>query len=173
MNFSEHIEKLCSFISRDNITLILAVFGSFGTLINWISSFISNRRNLDIRIVGYRQDAPHALLLYMSFMNNSRLPISISDISIEIEGVRHSCQKIPITALEEEIRRNGHSLFHYVHKTMEFPISISGLNGTSGYAYFSFPEATLQSGATRLNFLISTNRGKAIETSLELGRHLD
>ena len=133
MHFSEYIEKLLSLFTRDNITLILAIFGSLGTLISWIFSYISNRRNLDIHVVGYRQDTPHALLLYVSFINNSRLPISISDISIKINGIISSCQKIPITALEEEISRKGNAISHYDHKTIGFPISIPGLNGTSGY----------------------------------------
>lgn len=166
------LERLISLCTMDNLTFLLAAFGSLGTVISGIHGFINNRQNIDFHIVGQRSDSK-SILLYMAFVNNSQLPISITSISIKIDGVFYSCQEIPITTLEETTRCKNKILSHHSYKSIPLPITMQGLCGTSGYVYVEFPEAKPQPEAKELTFQVSTNRGKAIEKSLSLGRPLD
>lgn len=168
-------DKLLSLLTRENITLVLAIFGSLGTLFAWVYNFLHNRKNISFHIVGnrYSDFCKSSLLLYMTFINNSRLPISITSISVNVNGAYHSCQEIPITTFEETTRCKGEILTHHEYKSLPLPIVITGLSGTSGYVYFEFPEEKPQLDAKSLIFRVSTNRGKAIERKLSLGRHLE
>lgn len=109
----------------------------------------------------------------MMFTNKSRLPIAITNIGVYINSTFYSCIEIPIVALEETTRCKNEIISHHEYKSLPMPIVISGLGGTSGYVYFEFPEVVFQSDTTHLTFRLSTNRGKAIERKLSLGRHLD
>lgn len=167
------MDKLTSLLTRENITLSLAIFGSASSVFTWLYSFVVNRKNIQFHIIGQRYSDSESLLLYMSFINKSRLPISITAISVKDNNALYSCQEIPITTLEETTRCGNKVISHHEYKSMPLPITISGLSGTSGYVYFEFPEAKPQLDATRLTFRVSTNRGKAVEKTLSLGRHLD
>ena len=73
---SEIIETIHNFITRENITLVLAILGSFGTLSSWFFVLLKNRKNLKMHIVGHRfSEDNHSLLIYTMFENKSRLPI--------------------------------------------------------------------------------------------------
>lgn len=169
----ENSEKLISLFTRDNITLALSLFGSFGTAFLMVHNFIINRKNLNMRIVGHRCADKKSLLLYVAFENKSRLPISVTGISVMINEVWYSCIEPPVVALEETFRTGITVTSRHEYKSLSLPISISSLGGISGYVYFEFPEADFRPDATHLKFLINSNRGKVIEKTLSLGRHLD
>lgn len=155
-------------LTRENITLALAILGSIGSLSSWIYTFINNRKNLTFHIVGRRYFENESLFLYMSFVNKSRLPISITSIGVKIDDELYSCQEVPIATFEETAPDK-----HREYKSMPMPISIPGLGGTSGYVYFGLPKAVPQADATHLIFRVSTNRGRIIERKLALGTRLD
>lgn len=160
--------------TRNNITLFLSIFGSVGTLASWLFTLAKNRKNLNIQIVGRRfSDDANSLLLYAMFENKSRLPILITGISVQLDSIWYSCEKIPLTTFTETTKCKGEILSHHEYQSLPLPIFITSLGGTSGYVYFAFPESSLPPDATHLNFLISTNRGKPIEKKLWLGHPLD
>lgn len=166
-------ELLQSLLTKENITLFLSILGVLGSFSSWVYIFIKNRKNINFRIVGQRYCDDHSLLIYMMFTNKSRLPIAITNIGVYINSTFYSCIEIPVVALEETTRCKTEIISHHEYKSLPMPIVIPGLGGTSGYVYFEFPEAVLQSDTTHLTFRLSTNRGKAIERKLSLGRHLD
>lgn len=166
------METLLSLFTRNNITLALSIFGSLGTAFTFIHTFIINRKNVNVRIIGHRY-SNKSLLTYMAFENNSRLPISITGISVFIGGIAYSCVEPSVIALETTYRTGKTITSHHEYKTLSLPINLSSLGGTSGYVYFEFPEANIQSDATQLNFSISSNRGTVMKKILSLGRLLD
>ena len=171
---SEIIETIHNFITRENITLALAILGSFGTLSSWFFVLLKNRKNLKMHIVGHRfSEDNHSLLIYTMFENKSRLPISITGIYVEIGNVLYSCEKIPIVTFEETVRNRNQIISRREYRSMTLPISIPELGGTSGYVYFEFPATSEQLPSTHLNFQLSTNRGKIVQNSLSLDRFLD
>lgn len=163
-----------SLFTRDNITLLLSIFGSVGTLSSWIFTIIKNRKNLCIQLIGRRfSDDACSLLVYAMFENKSHLPISITGISVQLDSIWYPCEKIPLTTFTETTRCKDKILSRHEYQSLPLPIFITGLGGTSGYVYFEFPESSLPPDATQMTFLISTNRGKPVEKKLSLGRQLD
>lgn len=167
------MDKFLSFFTKGNITLLLAILGSIGSVSSWIYTFYKNRKNINMTIIGYKYSDSKSLLLYAMFENKSRLPIAITGICVEINNIYHSCTEIPIIALEETIRQGGNIISHQEYKSMPLPISLDCLGATSGYVYFEFPEEVFQTDSTHLSFRLTTNRGKAFEKILSLGRQLD
>lgn len=169
------MKNLIPFFTRENITLALAILGSIGTLTSWTHTLLGNRKNLNVRVVGQRFSEMNndSLLLYMSFENKSRLPIAITSIGIKINEITYTCTEIPIVTFQETTRCKGEILSHHEYTSIPLPISLSGLGATSGYVYFEFPGADFEFDATHLNFQLTTNRGRSIEKTLSLGRHLD
>lgn len=167
------LEKLISILTRENITLALSIFGSIGTLCITIHRIIFNRKNVNTRIVGHNFANGNSLLLYISFENKSRLPISITYISVLINETWYSCVAYPVIALEETNRVGGKIISHYEYKTLSFPVNLSALGGTSGYVFFEFPEAFFQTEPTHMNFSISSTRGIVLKKKLSLGDPLD
>lgn len=166
------LETLASLFTRDNITLALSIFGSIGTVFTFIHTFITNRKNVNVRIIGHRF-SDESLLIYMAFENKSRLPISVTGITVMINGVWYSCVEPSITVLNETFRTGKIVTSHHEYKSLALPISLPSLGGTSGYVYFEFPEAIFQTDTTQLKFLINSNRGVVVEKTLPLGHHLD
>ncbi len=166
-------EEIISLFNRENITLALSIFGSLGTVFTIFYNIAINRKNLNVRIVGYRYTDKESLILYLAFENKSHLPISVTGINVMINGVWYSCVEPSITVLNETFRTGKIVTSHNEYKSLALPISLPSLGGTSGYVYFEFPEAIFQTDTTRLNFLINSNRGVVVEKTLPLGRHLD
>lgn len=167
------LDKILALFNRENITLALSIFGSLGTLFTIFYNIAVNRKKLNVRIVGYRYSDKESLLLYIAFENKSRLPISVTGINVMINGVWYSCVEPSITVLNETFRTGKIVTSHHEYKSLALPLSLPSLGGASGYVYFEFPEAIFQTDATRLKFLINSNRGVVTEKTLSLGRHLD
>lgn len=76
-------QTVSKLLTRENITLALSIFGSIGTLITFISSYLHTRKNLKIKISrsGYGRSTPK-MLISLTFENQSRLPISITSIKV-------------------------------------------------------------------------------------------
>lgn len=166
------LETLASLFTRDNITLALSIFGSIGTVFTFIHTFITNRKTVNVRIIGHRF-SDESLLIYMAFENNSRLPISITGISVSIEEITYPCIEPPVIALETTHRTGKTITSHHEYKTLNLPINLSSLGGASGYVYFEIPEANSQNNAIQLMFSINSNRGLVIKKKLSLGHLLD
>ncbi len=155
--------------TKENITFALSIFGSLGTLFGLIHTFFINRRHLQMTISGHVFGDTKMLVVYASFVNKSRLPISITDISVKIGDIYYPCVQPPIVALEETKRVKGAIVSHKETSSLSMPINVASLSGTSGYICFEFPEVAFQSDATDLIFSVSSNRGKVFEKKLPLG----
>lgn len=166
------MENLLRLLTMENITLALSIIGAAGTFISSFYKLVLNRTKIKVRIAGQLLE-PDSAILYVLFENHSRLSISLTSISLKIEGISHPCTEIPTTVLENTIRAGKDIISHSKFQTIQIPIFIPALGSTSGYIFFELPEAVLQSNTTHLNFLISTNRKKIVQMKLSLGRPLD
>ena len=148
------------YLTKENITLAIALFGAIGTIFTWILNAIHNHKNLDLKIVQISRTEKQ-LTMYLSILNKSQLPISISGIAILLNNVYYPCDVI------------SHSAYtiHYSNKdtdicTLPFPITLGSLSGTSGYIEFDISSNASKFFSNPLTVQVSTNRGKAIEMKL-------
>ena len=158
--------------TKENITFALSIFGSLGTLFTLIHTFFINRINLQMTISGHLFGDTKMLVIYASFVNKSRLPISITDISVKIGDIYYPCVQPPIVTLKETEKVNDVIISHKETNSLSMPINVASLSGSSGYICFEFPEVAFRPDATDLIFSVSSNRGKVFEKKLPLGRPL-
>lgn len=161
MNLETIIGLIFSFFTRENVTFLLGAFGSLGTLY----TLFAQRKNISLSIQSYRYKNK-SLLMFISFTNHSRLPISILNVSIIQDNICYPCVYIP-TVVCEHTRRSGKEIIsHREELSIQFPISLASLAGSSGYLYFDRLPENYPDDATTLTVQVSTNRGLATKMKL-------
>lgn len=144
--------------TKENITFSLAVFGSIGTLISAIISFIHRRKKLSIHISKLYFDHT-SIWLYCIFENKSQLPISINSLAVQIRNSFIYTSQIPQKVFEVTDRSGNTITSKREFYSIAFPISLPALSGTAGYVYFDIPGERLETLPTELFFQAGTNRG--------------
>lgn len=143
---------------------MLGLIGSVGTA--W--QLFRSRRNLRLSLpyFGYRQEKQLALA-YIQFDNLSNSAISITDVSIVINGITYPCNKLP-TIVASSDRRIGEKTVSYSSLyNMALPVCLSGYGGSSGYFVFQIPLESSPLDSTYRTFLISTSRGSSFRAELK------
>lgn len=140
-----------------HIAIIISGISLLLSLYNLFYSIFVNRKKINIEFLTYRIVKIKESYIYqfkVSFTNCSRLPISITNISINNNifcayGPHLiKVEKIPLVAKESRIEET---------RTIQFPINLSQLEGKTGYLEFKLPNK-LDIEDIILN--IFTNRGK-------------
>lgn len=163
MDTQAALQFICKLLSKENITFALSVFGSIGTL--W--TIIQSRKNLDFKLhyFGYSKERKLALA-YIQFVNKSRIPISITDVCLKIDRVVYPCKKIPSiagTVLHKCFGTQSVDNFYSV----QLPIFLSALGGTSCYLVFDIPQEYDTPLSTPVKITVSSNRGRTLEVELQ------
>ncbi len=161
------MEELKALFTRNNITLALSIFGAIGTVGTWIYNYIKTRKSFTIELNGYRFN-PNGLLLHVQFVNKSTLSLSINEIAIKHNENEYPCSKIPQKVLETTKRIGKEIVDHKEYYSLEFPINLPALCGTSGYLYFSSDSENFPQISTEVTVIIRSNRGRAVERRLPL-----
>lgn len=156
-----------TYLTKENITFILAVIGSFGTITGWIYAYITTRKKLNLRVFAYTFKEEKALF-YLSFENKSRLPISITDLALKINETYYSCKHIPQRVTSTQHTVGGKIVNSIDYYNIQFPVELGSLGSTSGYVLFVFPKGVEIPDSKNLMIQVSSNRGKAIEMKLSL-----
>lgn len=162
---------MIEYLTRDNVTFILALIGSIGTAYSVIMTFYWHRISIDFDIVEYCP-SKDALVAYMSFTNNSRLPISITDVRIWCDCIPYSCTHTPeIVKIVTRTLGKDKTFQEAIH-SLPLPINLPSLSGTSGFLYFQIPQGTFECDAKTLTVELSTNRHLKLRKTLSLEKSL-
>lgn len=155
------------YINRDNITLFLSILGSAGTILSWLFAWVKSRKNISFRIIKICK-SDKMVIMYASLINRSGSPITIDKISLSHNNVQYTCNEIPKKILSSKTTSGGVVTSEKEIYSLQLPLSLSSLAGISGYFAFQTQKEALSTLSTPLTFLISTNRGKAIEKKLDI-----
>lgn len=152
-------ETFTELLTRDNVTLALSIFGSLGTLITLITNFLVYRKNLKIHISDafYLSDRK---LLYIKvlFENRSRLPISITKISLSINKEIFTPTKLT-HCVHDYKNKDGEEIVDRIFTyNSQLPKMISALGAECGYIIFDIPEEVMQNLSTPLSYSIYSTR---------------
>ncbi len=145
------------YITRENITLLIALIGAIGT----ISGIVSKRTNINLKIIDYVHIKTHKNIvqLFLLIENRSSNPIIISSISISyLKGKKYYCELLPKIITENKLNK----VF-----TPNFPINLQAYQGYQGYFEFLYCEDISLVEGKNLDIQIYTNR-KVINKSLTL-----
>lgn len=159
---------MSEYLTRENITLALSIFGSLGTLITFISSYHSKRKNLKIIVDNIAYKSNHEMLIIIfTFENHSQLPISICDMSVTINSDKIHASKY-IHSVGEYTHKNGNEVidrkFEY---NLRFPVDIQQLCAVSGYVLFDVSPTMLENLSTPLKLAIRSTRGRVQKIELK------
>ncbi|MDE7046804.1 MAG: hypothetical protein K2P25_02280 [Lachnospiraceae bacterium] len=154
-----------TYITRENITLAIAVFGALGTIASWISNFYHTRKNIGIQIIKISR-IKNSLIAYVSFQNKSQLPISINSISIQVDGKSYSGCAIPPHTIKITKQTGNAITGTREYQSIPFPVNLGSLSGASGYIFFDTSKSVVEALSSPLTVLVSTNRGKSMKMKL-------
>ena len=166
-NSSNILSTLQSWLTRENITLALSIFGTLGTIGTWIYSYLSNRPKLKGKLLCL--DGNEKLcVIYLVISNESHLPISIDNVHLVLKDKTIQCIYYPVVVQNHEITRNGLLLLNDNVYSVSLPINIGAISSHGGFYVFASCQSDLQEVSTELNLLVSTNRGKTVQMTLSL-----
>lgn len=147
------------------VSTVISVLAFLMSLGSWVYTFIHQRRRLNVTLEAH-QLLPKSLVLLLIFENKSRLPISITRISL-LAGTEmlHSIpQSVAFFMTVKNQGRPNEEKKEYC--STEQPINLGSLGAQSAYVFFRDYRQTLPEVPTRLTLELCTNRGKAIQTTL-------
>lgn len=144
-------------LTKENVTLLIAIVGALGSFAMWIYTLIINRKNVSFSIIASYYSRS-SLYVYFIIENKARVNLSVSSIALLVNGEKFFCQQIPMKLFEQNEDKEYFSC--------KFPIFLSSLGGESGYLYFKLQNADLDC-SDKLNVIISTNRGKDVVIQVE------
>lgn len=161
------MNNLSWFSNQLNITTVIAVAGFIISCATVIYQAVSKRKRLRVRVLSY--DAyKNVMYLTMLFENLSQLPVSITNILYIEEGEEFNCTSIPVKISESTERCGSEIIERRISYSEKMPIQLEPLGAASGIILFEKMPARLKNVPKSLTFLICTNRGKAIQKTLEL-----
>lgn len=164
--------EITTYITKENITFVLATIGSLGTIVTWIVLLMKNRVNFSVKTNGYFSSSK-GLLLHVQIINNSRLPLNITGFSISVQSTEIFASAISRKVFESKVKHNGVIVEHEKQYSLPLPISLASLYGTSGYVYFEYPEGMSPHLANTVTVKVYANQSKVVEKVLLLDRQLD
>lgn len=152
------------YFTRENITLVIAIFGAIGTIFTWIHNIITNRKNISLSIISaYHKN--NIMVAYIMIENKSRMPICINSFSLTEGKKKVMCKQIP-TKIIEITNRSGTEITDRRNiYSCKFPISLGALSSDSVYTFFDLRDINIDI-SEELNFLIATNRGKELSVRI-------
>lgn len=159
-------------LTRENITLILAIFGSVGTVISWILHVITSRKAVAISL-GRIYEPSTSLSCFLLFENKSRLPISITSIAVLIDDIPFPCVAFPHAAFKIIEKKGNIVTYRKELQAVSMPLNLAPLCSASGFLDFDIPPEYLQKLSTPLILQVSTNRGRLKQIRLEFEGYND
>lgn len=67
------LNEFFSFFTRENITFVLSIIGSVGTVVSGMHALVSNRKKLSA-IISEQNIGEDSIIVYISFINASTAP---------------------------------------------------------------------------------------------------
>lgn len=160
-------ELLSTVFTRANITLALSIFGAAGTLVTFISSYLTKRKNLKINITSatYRKGL-RWLLCDITFENRSRLPIAITSISVTINNKTIEPKPYPCCVNSYTHRIGNEVIDRKFEYNLKLPADIQQLGALSGHVLLDISPEVLENLSTPLTFVIRSTRGRVQKIEL-------
>lgn len=167
-NLNSAIQNISKLITRENITLLLSIFGSVGTIFSLVSAFMSKRKNLKINVAAaaYSQTF-HLLKITFSFENRSQLPITIINLKFFSGEHELKIEEYP-RCVKEYAHRHGSEVVDWIFLyNLNFPVDIHQLGAVSGDVLLDISPKDFESLSTQLTVEVHSTRGQVQKIQLD------
>lgn len=156
-----------SLFTHNNITFLLAVLGSIGTLTSAIRILIQNHKRIKVTILAYHNDC-NLHIFYLLLENKSNLPISINQIFLISDDCRCRCVLLPKVKFKVNLSRNNVIAHSTEYCSESFPVNLASISSRASFVLFE-PHESLQIDPSKaVTFEVHTNRGRVTKTELSL-----
>lgn len=159
------MEKICKYLTRDNITLAIAIAGFLLSVINIVKDLILNRSKISINLdratmLLYRSN--HPILFRMIVENKSRLPICISRMFLVCNGKTFEFEWIPERVFNGTERQGEQVLDSNNQYSTSLPSVAQGLGAIGGFFFVYTDNDYTIDDLIRYpsKIIVNTNRGK-------------
>lgn len=152
------------------ISGVLGILGFIISVVNLYFFFIARKKKLSICVKQFRVNTDYAdmLTVYIRFDNLSEMPISITQIRLNVDGKYYDVFPCPMVAVEWKSSSNGEVLHDYAITTHTDTINLNPLESAYKYLAFQIPQGSVSVDEKALTFEICTNRGKKVQKSFVL-----
>nr|DAX72469.1 MAG TPA: hypothetical protein [Caudoviricetes sp.] len=151
----------------EKLSIVLSIIGLLGGFSSWIYNWQLSKVKMKFRILS-KKILPGYILLHLSFSNESRLPIALTQINLLLSDEVYTCKETP-TKVKTLIKERGSQT---VNKesiyTENIPINIPALSACSGYVLFLPSRDIPLPLSNTLSFEVHTNRDVINKISLQL-----
>ena len=119
-----------NFFTRDNLTLLLALIGTAGT----IYTFMTQRLNVKVTALNLRSNP---FLLELQFENLSSIPVSITHIKLKIGKEEYTLPRASFIAVpDQKMPREYQAHQRNAIYTLDFPVRLESFGALRGYIGF-------------------------------------
>ncbi|MBO6206817.1 MAG: hypothetical protein J6O73_07745 [Lachnospiraceae bacterium] len=142
----------------ERLSFFLGLFASVWAVFDIWQKVRENHTKISVTITAWHC-ADDCLFIFATFKNHSHLPISISLVSAELDGVPVQCSLLPKTVYYEQLPGEpGRLLPPEPVRSLPFPLNLDPLGGVAGYLYFRTDQAIQEKPSTLLTLELCTNR---------------
>lgn len=133
----------------------------------WIHTLVTQRKSLNFKITEFKS-YEGVTYFYLITENKSRLPISITNIRLYLGENYYDCSHVSNFLWSNTTNITGKPIDTRRYYSLAMPIQITPLGSVGGYIFYTIPQAEMPKTSTHLSLSTQTNRGRAIQTTLEL-----
>lgn len=152
-------EEIKNFLIN-NFSSILSIIAICISILNFVYLYITNRKKLNFSISSYTVAKVNGKNFYMfnvEFINKSRLPISVNEITFIDSKNIYKIDKAPQLLAEKNTKRGNEVIKRKEINSAKFPINLLGLCSEQKFIVMHGPE---DFKASNIKVMITTNRGK-------------
>lgn len=155
------MNTICSLLTRENISLVIAVIGFSLSIYNFVHEKMQNRMKINITYKNHfiAEHDHKSITISLAFENLVKNPISISRIYLCVDDKKYDFYWIPQFVLRATQQTNGQVIDEINVHSIPLPFTIEGYGVVGGFFFTKAPQSiyTLESANTSL--LVYSNKG--------------
>ena len=155
------MNTICSLLTRENISLVIAVIGFILSVYNFVHEKMQNRMKINIPYKNHfiAEHDHKSITISLAFENLVKNPISISRIYLCVDDKKYDFYWIPQFVLRATQQTNGQVIDEINVHSIPLPFTIEGYGVVGGFFFTKAPQSiyTLESANTSL--LVYSNKG--------------
>lgn len=156
------IRQLLSNIKREDVLAAVSICAFLMSLATWLRTWLESRQQLSIFLDGYAFHN-NVCVFKLSFINESRLPVTIYRIEHVADNKVIACTRQPKVILEYVRRSNNTVIDRETHKSMPIPIHLDALGYAAGLILFEADQPAPSGPPTQVKIRLCTNRRRSSE----------
>lgn len=164
IEFNNCINVLLGYVTKENITFIIALIGFILSIYNFVHERLQNRMKLKIiyKNHGISEYDSSGITIAMAIENHVAQPISVTRMFLNINDVSIEFYWIPQIVFSSELKQKERILASTNVHSIELPTIIEGYGVLGGFFYTKYPTTITNKFLkdAKTSITVHTNKGK-------------